>query len=621
MLSGAIGVWLGVQALRLYLAMVVWNVAEDQLPTIVGLVALAIWSVGLLGWVVARVAGGAHPAYRAAALLAILVVIRQVVSDEAVTAALAFASLIAWLWWLPAYVNEAARQGASRYVALAAVGGIAAQVAGQLALHGLDVPYLVGAGGWLAATALAAAFVLATRMAAPSPHDAPTGTSWGAIAIGPFLFLQLTLLANIGFIEALGGWELATAGLVIEASLVAAALALAWIPGRVPMALVGAVTLLCVIALPFGGIATLAVVPAQAGLTVLLAGALSSSGGRRTYLATYAGALLFFVFTFAAYADYANRTAAYVWPVAIVAVALTALRASRAVSVHTFGSPAPVAPERRAWAAVGLVGLAGVALSFVPADSTQRAVAPASGDLVVFDYNIHQGFDLHGLPALPRVADVIASNNADVVTLEEVNRVWDLSGGVDSYSWLRWRFGAYQSVFGPMNGVHFGNAIFSRYPITESGTVHFQIAASGIPRGFVWARIAGPQGDVLVTGTHLTPYDRGEEVRERGDQAAAILAFWDARGRPRAIFAGDYNDDRKAPAVTTMVAAGLIDALDGQGLGAAMTFASSGSPFDPPSEEQLDYIFVTKDVEVLSAQILQVTTSDHRPLVAHVRFR
>ena len=611
MLSGAIGIWLGVQALRLYLAMVVWNVAEDQLPTIVGLVALAIWSVGLLGWVAARIAGGVHPAYRSAALLAILVVIRQVVSDEALTAALAFASVIVWLWWLPAYVDEAARQGASRYVALAAVGGIAAQVAGQLALHGLDVPYLVGPLGWLAATALAAAFVLATRLAVRAAPDAPTGTSWGAIVIGPFLFLQLTLLANIGFIEALGGWELAIAGFVIEASLVAAALALAWIPGRVPMALVGAVTLLCVIAVPFGGIATLAVVPAQAGLVVLLAGALSSSGGRRTYLATYAGALLFFVFTFAAYADYANRTAAYVWPVAVVAVALLALRAARVAA----------SPVRRAWAAVGLVGLAGVLLSFVSAATTGRAVAPTSGDLVVFDYNIHQGFDLHGLPALPRVADMIAVNDPDVVMLEEVNRVWDLSGGVDSYSWLRWRLGAYQSVFGPMNGVHFGNAIFSRYPIKESATVHFPIAASGLPRGFVWARIAAPQGDVLVTATHLTPYDRGEEIRERGDQAAAILAFWDARGRARAIFAGDYNDDRKAPAVTTMVAAGFIDALAGQGLGSAMTFASSGSPFDPPSEEQLDYIFVTKDVEVLGAQILSVTTSDHRPLVARLRFR
>ncbi len=611
MLSGAIGFWLGVQALRLYLAMVVWNVAEDQLPTIVGLVALAIWSVGLLGWVAARVAGGAHPAYRSAALLGILVVIRQVVSDEAVTAALAFASLIAWLWWLPAYVNEAARQGASRHVALAAVGGIAAQVAGQLALHGLDVPYLVGPGGWLAATVLAAAFVLVTRMAVRSADCPPTGTSWGAVVIGPFLFLQLTLLANIGFIEALGGWELAIAGLVIEVSLVAAALALMWIPGRFPLALIGAVTLLCVIAVPFGGIATLAIVPAQAGLAVLLAGGLSASGGRRTYLATYAGALLFFVFTFAAYADYANRTATYVWPVGVAAVALPALRASGATRVRAWRAPA----------AVGLVGLAGVLFSFLPATTAQRAVAPASGELVVFDYNIHQGFDLHGLPALPRVADVIAANDPDVVTLEEVNRVWDLSGGVDSYSWLRWRFGAYQSVFGAMNGVHFGNAIFSRYPITESGTVHFPIAASGLPRGFAWARIAGPQGDVLVTATHLTPYDRGEEVRERGDQAAAILAFWDARGRPRAIFAGDYNDDRKAPAVTTMVAAGLIDALAGQGLGSAMTFASSGSPFDPPSEEQLDYIFVTKDVEVLAAQILSVTTSDHRPLVTRVRFR
>ena len=40
-LSGAIGFWLGIQTLRLFFAMVVWNVAEDQLPTIVGLVALA----------------------------------------------------------------------------------------------------------------------------------------------------------------------------------------------------------------------------------------------------------------------------------------------------------------------------------------------------------------------------------------------------------------------------------------------------------------------------------------------------------------------------------------------------------------------------------------------------
>ena len=276
---------------------------------------------------------------------------------------------------------------------------------------------------------------------------------------------------------------------------------------------------------------------------------------------------------------------------------------------------------RNAWLAVGAVGLAGVLLSFVPADTTQRAVAPASGDLVVFDYNIHQGFDLHGLPALPRVADVIAANNADVITLQEVNRVWDLSGAVDSYSWLRWRFGGYQSAFGPMNGVHFGNAIFSRYPITQSGTVHFPIGASGIPRGFAWARIAGPTGEMLVTSAHLTPYDRGEEVRERGEQAAAMLAFWDAQGRPRAMLAGDYNDDRKAPAVTTMVGGGFIDALAGKGLEAAMTFASSGSPFDPATEEQLDYIFVTKDIEVLAAQILQVTTSDHRPLVVRVRFR
>lgn len=351
-LSGAIGFWLGIQTLRFFFAMVVWNVAEDQLPTIVGLVALAVWSVGLLGWVAARIAGGTRPVYRWAAVLGILVVVRQVVSDEAATAALAFANAIVWLWWLPAYVNEAARHGAARQVAIAAVLGIAVQVAGQLAQHGLDVPYVVGPEGWIASTMIAAAFVVFTNSSTRSAGDRAAGASWGAVAIGPFLFLQLTLLANIGFIGTLGGWDLATTGLVIAASLVAAALAIDWIPGRVPTAVVGVLTLLSVVAVPFGGVATLAVIPAQAGLGVLLSSALGASAGRRTYLATYGGALLFFVFTFAAYADYANRTATYVWPVAVVALALPALRATASVA----------SPKIRVALEVGLLGLAGVLL-------------------------------------------------------------------------------------------------------------------------------------------------------------------------------------------------------------------------------------------------------------------
>src|SRR5688572_31516784 len=56
-LWGALGVWLGVHALRAYFTMVVWNVAEDAPATQMGLVALGVWVVGLAAWLPARALG------------------------------------------------------------------------------------------------------------------------------------------------------------------------------------------------------------------------------------------------------------------------------------------------------------------------------------------------------------------------------------------------------------------------------------------------------------------------------------------------------------------------------------------------------------------------------------
>ena len=48
-LAGAIGLWLGVEAIRSYFTIIVWNVAEDLPSTQLGLVGAAFWIVGLLG--------------------------------------------------------------------------------------------------------------------------------------------------------------------------------------------------------------------------------------------------------------------------------------------------------------------------------------------------------------------------------------------------------------------------------------------------------------------------------------------------------------------------------------------------------------------------------------------
>ncbi|MEX2046681.1 MAG: endonuclease/exonuclease/phosphatase family protein [Chloroflexota bacterium] len=611
LLSGALGVWLGLHAIRAFLAMLVFNVAEDLPATQLGLVGLAIWSVGLLAWLPARAAGRERAAWRFGALFAMLVVARQAIVDETLTAAIAFAAVVVWIWWLPAFVDLAARRGATALVVPAVVVGLAAQVAGSVSLSGLDLHVLMGPGGAAAALALGGAFVVALRLAEEVPTTSPPQVTWGALALGPYVFLQLTLLANLGRLEALGGWELPIAGLVAGAAVAAAALSLHWTPSRAARAAIAAITAVMVWLAVQGGTGTLAVVPAQAGLALLLAASFTPARGARVYLSAAIGQLLFFALLFALYSDFSDALGVAVWPVAAGLVALPALRAAGA----------PAARDRRLPLGVLAVGLAGLLVMLAPFGPPARATGPAPAEITVLNYNIHQAIGRDGVPGHGRTAQVIEAAGADIVLLQEVNRVWDLAGGVDTFSWLRSRFPAYHSAFGPMHGVHFGNAIFSRHPIKEWGNERFAVGPSRLPRAFLWAVIETAAGDLLVVTTHLTPYDRGDERTERDAQAARLLEFWDVRGRPMAIFAGDYNDGPDSPAIRRTLAAGLLDVLAERGLGDEPTFHATGTLFAAPSTQKLDYVFISSDIDIVSAKIAQTDASDHLPLVARLRLR
>jgi endonuclease/exonuclease/phosphatase family metal-dependent hydrolase len=616
LVAGALGVWLGMHAVRAFLVTIAFNVAEDVPAIVMALVGLAIWLVGLAAGLPARLVGPSRAAPVFGGLFAALVVARQAVADEVLTAVFAIGAVVVWLWWLPAFVSLAARRGAGQLVVPAVIVGLTAQLAGQVALHGLDVHVLAGPAGTLIATALAGAFVLVLALAHRLPAQKPSIGRWGAVVVLPYLFLQFTLLANIGRLEALGGWDLPVAGLVGLTALVAASAALLWAPDRPVLMVIGTAAIALVLLAGSGGIATLAVVPAQAGLAVLLAASFRAAaervGDARVYIGMAVGGILFFALLFAVYYDFADSLGPIAWPLAAFIVALPSLRVAASADVQ------------RAWqvpAVALVVSVAALAATAVPPPASAEPTPTASGQLVLVNYNIHQGIGRNGVPALPRAADVIASTDADIITLQEVNRVWNLGAGVDSFAWLQRRLTRYEGVYGEMHGVHFGNAIFSRYPIREWGTARFPMRPGDTPRAYVWALVATDAGDLLVVTSHLTPYSRADEAAQRDEQAALLLELWREHGGGAAVFTGDYNEGRDAAGIRRTVAGGLVDSLALHGLADDMTFFSTGNLFKAPSAEQLDYVFTAPEVEVIGAQIIQTDASDHLPLLVTLKLR
>src|SRR2546423_3338592 len=241
-------------------------------------------------------------------------------------------------------------------------------------------------------------------------------------------------------------------------------------------------------------------------------------------LALALGWLVFVGTAFGFYAFWAYLPAVYA-AIAIVAVA--------ALLVPGGGLPA--------WRALPIalvpivVGVPLLALLLTP---QSPATKDPTNTFRVMTYNIHQGFSAGNVPSLDMVVDVISRESPDVLVLQEVVRGWMIDEQHDALSVLAERLGM-PYVFGPNIGDLYGNAILSRFPMTDVKRVHFAVQKElkHQPRGAVGVRI----GDVLIVTTHLDDVTDEESSAIRQEQVRAILREWD--GERIAIIAGDMNAD------------------------------------------------------------------------------
>jgi endonuclease/exonuclease/phosphatase family metal-dependent hydrolase len=234
---------------------------------------------------------------------------------------------------------------------------------------------------------------------------------------------------------------------------------------------------------------------------------------------------------------------------------------------------------------------------------------PRTDTLRILAYNTHHGEGLDGLLDLERIAGLIQEMDPDVVTLQEIDRVVERTGGVDqaaaygALTGMESRFGDFMEY----QGGHYGMAILSRVPILETANHRLPDGAEPRTALTVRVRLPGTGREALISGIHF--YRTEEERLAQAESLMDALTTEDGL----VILAGDFNSLPGSP---------VMELLDSEW---AIT-EKSGLPFTFPADgpvREIDYILVRPDrgFRVLDYRVLDETVaSDHRPILMVIEF-
>jgi endonuclease/exonuclease/phosphatase family metal-dependent hydrolase len=497
--------------------------------------------------------------------------------------------------------------------------GLLAGVAGSFmvlaALGGVDLAWRTGPVarlGTLALVAVAALAVIRTTRALDGGSSA-AALPWASV--GPAIVLLAILGAPVGRVAVATGWSstrsAATAiGLLAVAS-VAAALAVR--VGPLAAGPVGAVLVLAGTAGAIDASSPTAVIGQAAllaGLGAVLGAGPRGGGTSPRRRATVAGGsmVLLGILVFAAYAGYlvtlpiTNR--------AVLLVTALLLAASGLLSAVRSGRLG------RESASTSLPGLLSVtllvAIVLATASAARAPAEPAAarddGDVRIVLANVHFGFDVEGRQRAREVGALLASLEADVIVLNEVDRGWLISGSPDLLGTYT-RATGFESVFAPASDVVWGNAVLSRLPIIESSVERLPRGRDPLVRSAVTAVLELPDGArIAVVGTHLSNVDRQGDTRLPQAQAiAGIVARLRERGL-EVVVAGDLNAAPGDPSLQ------VLEDL----LGRALPDTAGTFPAAAP-RAQIDHVLVPSGWEVVTARAFNTTFSDHRFVEVVVR--
>jgi endonuclease/exonuclease/phosphatase family metal-dependent hydrolase len=244
-------------------------------------------------------------------------------------------------------------------------------------------------------------------------------------------------------------------------------------------------------------------------------------------------------------------------------------------------------------------------------------------------FNTHHGVGSDDRHDLPRLAKLLASVDADVICLQEVDRYFgERSEDVDQALLLS-RALDMQLAWGPAIDEpragddpprQYGNALLSRLPILISD-VH-PLPGTGEPRIALRTLVELDGGALWVTTTHLTT----SSVEERRAQVAAVAELH-SEPMETGVIVGDFNADPDGPELGVLRqrftdAWRLARARDDQ---AGWRFWSRDEGHTHPAgfpRRRIDQVWVSAGVAVAGAHVLDAEgASDHLPLVVDLEIR
>ena len=235
----------------------------------------------------------------------------------------------------------------------------------------------------------------------------------------------------------------------------------------------------------------------------------------------------------------------------------------------------------------------------------------ASTPLRIATYNIHRCRGLDGRTRPDRIAAVLRGIDADVVALQEVVGAGPRGGGHAEEIGAMLGMGWIMSSARLLRGHQFGNAVLSRFPISQH-LEHDLSWKTCEPRRLQRVDVAVNSATLHVYNVHL-----GTALLERRHQAERLAAIVSDRhvAGPKLVL-GDFNEWMKG-LVTSMLSARLNSVDLRHFMRRPRTYPGVFPLL------HLDHIYYAGHLEIVGIELprtpLSLVASDHLPLVADVR--